>query len=162
MGHGGDGISLNGVADAKRGDGGKEGEEHSEPLPSQSTLEGIHRSTEHLSFLGLHTILNGQQSLGILGRDTKHTREPAPKHGTRTSKGNGCGNTHDITRADGGGKGRGKRSKLRHIARSIGILLHREMDSLEDETLGKAQADGEEHVGAKEQDNHGPAPKQAA
>ena len=159
-GDGGDGIGLNGVADAKGCDGRKEGEEHSEPFPTQSLFEGVHRTSKHLAAGRLLTVFDGQQSFGVFRRDAKDTCEPTPEHSTRTTQGDGRGHTDDVACADGGRKGRGEGAELRHVALGIGIALYGETDGLEDMTLGKLQTDGQEHMGAQQQDDHRPSPKE--
>ena len=156
----GDGVRLHRTSDAERGEGGEEGEEDGEPLPAQSLLQGIHRTAEHSAPASLHTIFHGKQSLCIFGGDTKHTCEPAPEHGSRTTEGDGCGDTDDVARADGGGEGCGKGTKLRYVARGILVPFHREFDGLEYLPLRKAQADGQEDMSSQQEYNHWPSPEE--
>ena len=103
FGHGGDGVSLYGVAYAEGGQCREHCEEHGQPLPAQSAFQGVHRSAEHASAFGLHPILDGQQSFGVLRRDAEDARQPAPQNGARAAEGNGRSHADDVARADGGG-----------------------------------------------------------
>ena len=156
----GDGIRLYGAADAEGGEGGKEGEEDTEPLPSQSLFEGIHRTAKHLSTLGLDAVFHGKKTFGILGGDTEDTGEPAPEYGAWSTQGDGSGHTYDITGTDGRGKGCGEGSELGDIASGILVLLEGQRYRLENLTLWKVKANRQENVGSQQQDDHRPPPKE--
>ena len=107
VGDGGYGVGLDGVADAEGGQSREDGEEDGRPAPAETALQGVHRSAEHTALRRFHTILDGQQTLGIFRRDAEDTRQPAPQYGTRTAEGDGRGHADDVARADGGGQGCG-------------------------------------------------------
>ena len=113
----GDGVGLDGVADAEGRDGGEDGEEYACPPPAQPALQCVHGTAEHLAAWSLHSVFDGQERFSIFGGDTEYAREPAPEYGARASQGYRRGYTHYVARADGGGKGCGQRTELRHVAR---------------------------------------------
>ena len=74
----GNGIGLNSIANTKGGYSSKQSKQYSQPFPAQPTLQRIHRSSLHPTVGGLHTILDGKQTLGIFRGDAKNTRQPTP------------------------------------------------------------------------------------
>ena len=56
-----DGVALHHVADAERGKDGKKGKEHGQPLETQTAMQRVHRAADHMTVVGLHTILYGQE-----------------------------------------------------------------------------------------------------
>ena len=124
LGHGGNGVRLYRVADAKGSECREDGKEDSHPLPAETFLKRIHRTTEHLAALRLLAVFDGQQPLRIFCRDTEYTCQPAPQHGSRTTQGNGRCHAHDVTCSDGGSQRSGQRAELRHVTCGIRILTH--------------------------------------
>ena len=139
-------VCLNGTAYAKRCQSGEDCKQDGEPLHAQTTLQGIHRTTISMPFLIVNTIFDSQQTLGILRCHTEDTRQPTPKHSTRTTQGYSCSHTHNVTRSDGGCQSRCQSTKLADIACCTRVLLDRQTDTCKELTLRDAQTDGQEHV----------------
>ena len=119
-----DGICLHRVADSESSDGSEDTEDHAQPFHAETALEGIHRTAHHASVGIAHAVFYGQKPFGILGCDAKHAGEPAPKHSPRAAQRYGSSHTDDVAGTDGGGQRSGERTKLAHVAASVGVFLY--------------------------------------
>ena len=103
-------------------------------------------------------VFDGEQSFGILGRDTEYSCEPAPEHCTWSPHGDGGGYTDDVSCSDGCRKCGGESTKLRHVSLGLLVCFYGQLEGCPYLALWQVQADGEVNVGAQQEYNHGPSP----
>ena len=102
--------------------------------------------------------LTDSEDLGILRGNAEHAREPYPEHRARAAREDGRRHAHDVARADGGGKRRGKRAELADIAFGVVVLPQGHLDGGRQLALDDARAERQEDVRAQQQDDHGRTP----
>ena len=75
-------------------------EQNAEPLKLKTSVESIHRTSQHGSVFTFYTELYCDQSLGILGGHSEDAGKPHPKNSTGTSQDNGCSDSYYVSRSD--------------------------------------------------------------
>ena len=85
--------------------------------------------------------LTDSEDLGILRGNAEHAREPYPEHRARAAREDGRRHAHDVARADGGGKRRGKRAELADIAFGVVVLPQGHLDGGRQLALDDARAE---------------------
>ena len=163
---GGDDVAgLDGVAGAQCGQSCKDGEQDSQPLPlgAQTLGDGVHGAADPVANRITLTELNSQQDLGILGSHTDQCGDPQPEQSAGAAQGDSCGDTSDVTGADGACQRSGNCLEGSHFAFCSLLLgedltqgvLHSMAEAAE---LHTAHADGHQDAGADQQDQHDGAP----
>ena len=116
----GNGVDLAHVADAKRRQHAETGEQRRQHptqglatfLCAQTVGKVIHGTAAPLTFFVLAAVEDAQNIFRIVGHHAKDGHDPHPENGTWAAADDGRGHTHDITRANGGGKRRAKALEL--------------------------------------------------
>ena len=83
---------------------------------SPRILHGIHGSAAHFSPLIFLPVLHRQHTFCEFGRKTKKGGNPHPHQCSRSAGRHGCGDAHDISRADSCRQSRHQSRERRHIA----------------------------------------------
>ena len=117
----GNGVGLDGIADAESGDRAEQGEQHPQPFLPQSPLQIIHRTARHLAVLVNHPVFDGQHPFGVLGSHAECRRDPHPEQRARPADRDRGGNADDVSRTDGCGQGHHQCLEVADIALLIGF-----------------------------------------
>ena len=73
-------MRLYGAASAEGCQNGKDSEQDSQPLNTQTTFDGVHRAAGHRAILEADAVLDRQKRFCVLGGDTEYAGHPAPEH----------------------------------------------------------------------------------
>ena len=145
----GDGVGLNHISDAKRRDGGEDGEKNPRPARFEGILQNIHRAAAHLAIGIHHPVFHGQQRLAVFRRDSKNSGEPHPKHRPGPANKHRASHAVDISCPDRRGECGRQRTKLADVARRALIFRHRKPDRMTEMALNESRAPREIKVGSK-------------
>ena len=163
----GDLAGLGDVADAEGGQAAQDGEDDGQPLPvfAQAVLNVVHRAALMDALPVGVAELHGQGNLGVFGAHAEEGGHPHPEHGARSADKDSPGNAGDVAGAHGARQGGGHRLEGGQVAAVVALALFAEQgahgvphDIAEPADLDPAGAEGEEHAGAHQQDQHDGAP----
>lgn len=139
-------------------------EQHGEPLEVEpetfldARLDVVERAAQNLAVLVDLAVLDREQAFGVLGRHAEERGDFHPEECARAACTDGGRDTHDVTRADSGGKSRAERGEARnfafaflfaveHVAQRVAEICHlqdaetaREQDAYEEDDADEGNA----------------------
>ena len=122
---------------------------------AHAALDVIERAAENMAVLVDGAELDGEQTLGVLGRHSEEGGEPHPEHGARAAGDDSRCHADDVARADGRRKRGAQRAEARHLALRIFALLVLEHVAQRAGQLAELQAaQTHRQKNAAEQDEH--------